>query len=133
MSHYEKPDTATVAFSVKEFSEVSDVALQVVEVRSVELIAFFDEMKIGREDIVAYEIDKRAVRERKDYLRLTILGYELSRSFSVTLRDLGRYERLVRRLLSLKNVVDVSTTFDPTDRKVYRSASSSTHPKRSNQ
>ena len=112
-----KPDIAVIAFSVKEFNEVSAAALEVVEEQSVNLIALFDEMKVGREDIIAYEIDKRAVRERKDYQQLNILGYELSRPFSVTLRDVSHYEQFVKKLLSLKNVVDISTTFDRTDRK----------------
>lgn len=112
-----KPDIAVITFSVKEFNGVSAAALEVVEAQSVKLIALFDEMKIAREDIIAYEIDKRAVRERKDYQRLKILGYDFSRPFSVTLRDVSHYEQFVKRLLSLKNVVDISAAFDRTDRK----------------
>ena len=111
------PDIATVSFHVEQFDENATNALEVVRNRSAELIAFFAAQKIAKEDIVAYEIDKRAVRETKDYNQLTILGYEVSRRFSVKLRDLSHYEQFAKKLLSLKNVVNINTEFDRTDRK----------------
>ena len=111
------PDIATVSFRVEEFDENPTKALEVLRNRSAELIAFFAEHKIKKEDIVAYEIDKRAVRERKDYNELKILGYEVSRRFSVILRDLSHYEQFVKKLLYLKNVVNINAEFDRTDRK----------------
>ncbi|MFX0201767.1 MAG: SIMPL domain-containing protein [Candidatus Hodarchaeota archaeon] len=111
------PDIATVSFHVEEFNENATNALEVVRNRSAELITFFAEHKIKKEDIVAYEIDKKAVRERKDYKELKILGYEVSRRFSITLRDLSLYEQFIKKLLFLKNVVNINAEFDRTDRK----------------
>ena len=111
------PNIATVSFLVEQFDEHATIAVEIVRNRSAELIAFFSVQKIKKEDIVAYEIDKRAVRERKDYTELKILGYEVSRRFSVKLRNLSHYEKFVKKLLSLKNVVDIDTEFDRSDRK----------------
>ena len=111
------PDIVTVSFRVEEFNENATNALEVVRNRSAELIALFAEHKIKKEDIVAYEIDKKSIRERKKHNELKILGYEVSRRFSVTLRDLSHYEQFIKKLLSLKNVVNINAEFDTTDRK----------------
>ena len=111
------PNIATVSFQVKEFDESAGMALEVVRKRSAELIEFFAEKKIKKEDIVAYEIDKTAKRETKEYKELKILGYEIRRRISIKIRDLRQYEQIVKKLLYTKNVMNIKSDFDRTDRK----------------
>jgi len=111
------PDIATISFQIEQFDEQAVNALTIVRNRSAELIAFFEAQKINEKDIVAYEIDKRAVRERKDHKKYKIIGYEITRNFSVKLEDLNRYEQFIKKLLSLDNVTNIKTEFDRRDRK----------------
>jgi len=112
-----KPDKATITFYVKQFDEKSENALNVVQNSSAEILSFFDKQNIIKEAIYAFEIHKRTVRKTENYTELSILGYEVSRYFTVKLKDLKNYEPLVHKLLTLKNVVQIRTTFDRVDRK----------------
>ncbi|MDT8391650.1 MAG: SIMPL domain-containing protein [Lentisphaeria bacterium] len=60
---------------------------------------------------------KITVREKKEYQELKILGYEVRRSISVTLRDLERFDTLMKFLLSTDNVIGTSADFDRSDRE----------------
>jgi uncharacterized protein YggE len=111
------PDIATISFSVEQFDEIGANALQVVQNRSAEIIEYLISLKIQEEDIIGYEISKRSVRERNDYTELKILGYEFSRSFSVKVKDLDKYEMLVKKLLSLENIVNIESEFNRSDRE----------------
>ena len=110
------PDIATVSFQVEQFDEDSAKALEAVRNRSAELVAFFEERGIKDEDVVAYEFNKRAVRQRRDNRDLNILGYEVSRKFSVELHNLEGYEPFMKKLLSMENVTGTRTKFDRSDR-----------------
>lgn len=111
------PDIATVSFKVQAFDSDSSKALQDVYNRCADLINYFSDQKIEKEEIVSYEIDKRAIRETKEFVQLKITGYEVSRRFTVTLRNIGLYEQFIKKIVSMENLVDFSTKFDRTDRK----------------
>lgn len=112
------PDIATVTFAIEAFDEDPDKALSVVQERTAELTTGLSSYHIERKDLVAFEITKETVREMKDYVRLRILGYEVSRRISVTVRYLDKYDAFMTRLLSLRNVAKVRTQCDTTKRKV---------------
>ncbi len=111
------PDIATVSFAIEAFDEDPDKALSVIQERTAELTIGLSSYRIEKKDLVAFEITKETVRERKDYVRLRILGYEVSRRISVTVRHLDKYDALMTRLLSLKNVAKIQTRCDTTKRK----------------
>jgi uncharacterized protein YggE len=111
------PQKAEVQFTVKAFDATSEVALATVKQTSRELLAFFASLSISNDDITAYDIDKRMVRERKDYQELGILGYEISQEITVTLNTLEEYEVLTLRLLETKNIERLRTTFGRHDRE----------------
>ncbi len=111
------PDKAAVSFGVVVFDKDPDKALATVAERSAELMAIFKKYGIADEDVEAYEINKETVRERKDYVALGILGYELTRRMSVTLRKLDKFDGLMSAIVGLKNVERVNTVFDTTRRK----------------
>jgi len=111
------PDKATVSFRVVVFDKDPDKALAAVTQRSAELMAIFKKYGIADEDVVAYEINKETVRERKDNVALGILGYELTRRMSVTLRKLDPFGGLMSEIVNLANVEKVKTVFDTARRK----------------
>jgi uncharacterized protein YggE len=111
------PDIATVNFGVQVFDEDPAKALSLVEERSNELMALFNKYGIDRKDVVAFEINKETVRERKDYVALRILGYELTRRVTVTVRKLDKFDALMTQLIGLRNITNVRTVFDTTQRK----------------
>ncbi len=110
------PDIGTLTFKVYARHADLTKATAVVQDRSEQLLTSLSERKIAQRDIVAYEISKDVVREREKE-EPKIVGYEVTRRFSVTLRDLKNCEPLVKALLAMENVIDVSATFDRTDRK----------------
>ncbi len=113
------PDIATISFKVQQYDESAEKALDTVQKRCAELVVFLTEQQISKDDIVAYEIGKLPVREKNDkaFGDLNILGYEVTRSFSVKLKDISRYEQIARKLFSLKNVIYIKTIFDRSDRE----------------
>jgi len=80
-------------------------------------MAIFTKYSIESEDVVAYDINKRAVRQTKDSVALGILGYELTRTMSATIRVLDRFDGLMTEIVSLKNTTGMRTVFDTTKRK----------------
>jgi len=111
------PDKATVSFGVKVFDENPDRALSMIAERSAELMSIFAQYGIANADVVAYEINKETVRQRKDFVDLGILGYELTRRMSLTVRMLDKFDGLMTEIIGLKNVTNVHTIFDTTKRK----------------
>lgn len=111
------PDLAKSTFHVEVFDENPEKALDLAQKRGIELISIFKDLKIPKEDIETYEINKTAVRQEKDYVELKILGYEISQRFLVTLTGLTQYTQLIEKLLKLKNVVNIATDFDISNRK----------------
>jgi uncharacterized protein YggE len=111
------PDNVKITFRVEHFSEAPADALSVVRERSGQLVALIEKHRIAKKDFVAYDINKRARREKKEYQELKILGYEVSRRFTITLRDLQLYGTIMKELLTLENVVNTDSKFDTSDRK----------------
>jgi len=112
-----QPDTATVSFNVKAFDKEAAKAVATVEDCSRQLLALFANQSIKKDDVTAFQVDKNAVREQKDYQGLAILGYNVSRQFSVTLRDLSTYDAFIKALLAMDSVVEPYAQFDRTDRE----------------
>lgn len=111
------PNMAKVSFWLKSFNEKPENAVDTIRQRSKELLEFCTKHEIKREDIVAYEINKNIVREIKDYQQLNILGYEVTRQFTINLNGLEKYQPLAKKLLSMENVESLDTKFDRTDRE----------------
>ena len=80
-----------------------------------------DQQGIKPEDVEAFQLEKRAEREREDYVPLRILGYNVRRRFAVTMRDLTKYDSTLKPLLALSNLVEIASAFDRTDRETIES------------
>lgn len=111
------PEIATVSFEVEAFDPEPANAVTIVRDRSTELVAFFTEHGIKKEDVVAYEINKNSVRETKDYVSLNIIGYSVNRRFEIKIDDLKQYESFVKRLFLINNVVRINSRFDRENRE----------------
>ncbi len=111
------PDIARIGFEVLLFDEDPVKALFSMEKRSDELMTLFKKFGIENKDVVAYEINKRTLRQEKDYVELKILGYELTRQVMVTIHHLDKFDALMTQLIELKNVTNIQTGFDTKKRK----------------
>ena len=111
------PDIATISFNLAAFDADPTNALSTVDKISTEVLTLIDQQNIAGEDVEAFQIEKRAERERKDYVELRILGYTVSRRFALTIRDLSKFDPTMKALLALTNVVEIESTFDRTDRE----------------
>ncbi|ASF46889.1 SIMPL domain-containing protein [Methylovulum psychrotolerans] len=116
------PDLATITFDVEAFDENPEKSLDILTKRSIELIGLFKIMAIPTNDIETYEIDKRAVRQEKDYVQLKILGYEVKQKFSIKLHGLSQYSALIEKLLKYRNVTNINVQFEVAQRKALETA-----------
>ena len=108
------PNLAKISFEVKDFNENPELALAAVKQQSSNIVRLLGEAGIADNDIRAYEISKNMVREREegDNNGYQIRGYEVSRPFEVTIRDLKVYPSLLNGLVTLKNVVGINAEFE---------------------
>lgn len=111
------PDLATITFDVEAFNENPVKSLDIVQNRGIELLDLFKKLEIPTKDIETYEIDKRAVRQEKDYVELKILGYEVEQKFSIKLHGLTQYATLMENLLKFRNITNIDAQFDVAQRK----------------
>jgi uncharacterized protein YggE len=116
------PDLATITFDIEAFDENPEKSLDTVKKRGSELIDLFKKLEIPTKDIETYEIDKRAVRQEKDYVELKILGYEVKQRFSIKLHELTRYASLIEKLLKYRNIANIDAQFDVAQRKELETA-----------
>ena len=111
------PETALVSFALKVFDKASTNAVTVITQRSKDVLSFLSEQKVKNDDITAYEIEKDEVRDRKETHPPEILGYDLQRRISVTIRDLSTFDSIMKRLLGTDNLAEIQVSFDRTDRQ----------------
>lgn len=111
------PDMGSITFNIEAFHENPSNAFETVRQRSATLVSILEDLKIPKQNIEAYEIEKKTVRETKDNTELKILGYEVNRRFEVTLHSLEPFDAFLQKLLSVENVTDIHASFDRTDRK----------------
>ncbi|MEN6428041.1 MAG: SIMPL domain-containing protein [Phycisphaerales bacterium] len=112
------PDIATISFAVVHSDSNSEAGIRTLQEKSRAVVALMDEFKIPPEDAQAFGIQKDEVREELEGFRLgKLTGYEFSRRFTFTLRNLDVWQKLTRRLFETDSVTGVSTHFDVTSRK----------------
>ena len=112
------PDVATISFTVVHSDGDSEAGIKTLQEKSRAIVALLDEFRIPPEDARASDIYKEEIREELGDFRLgKVTGYEFSRRFTLTLRDLSTWQKLTRRLLETDCVSGVGTHFDATSRK----------------
>lgn len=113
------PDSATIQLQVLVFEKRANTAQTSLDKTTAKLLQVLQKNDIAPTSISSDEVNKRTKRSRdnRSYEELEILGYELSRHFTIELDDLKKYPTLSTDLLKLDNVVGVSSQFDVTNRQ----------------
>ncbi|TPV55717.1 DUF541 domain-containing protein [Aestuariibacter sp. GS-14] len=106
------PDRVDVSFTIEIFDEKAEAADRALADTTVAVLAILSTLNIPDSAITAYEISKYTKRERGDnYQDLAILGYEMSRDFTVELSNIDDYAPLFEALMKMQNVADVGSNF----------------------
>ncbi len=106
------PDRADVSFTIETFDEKAETADRILADTTVAVLNVLSTLSIPDSAITAYEISKYTKRERGDnYQDLAILGYEMSRNFTVELDNIDNYAPLFEALIKMQNVADVGSNF----------------------
>ncbi|MGB0833886.1 MAG: SIMPL domain-containing protein [Psychrobium sp.] len=112
------PDMATITFELMAYEKEADKAMDVVNVRGVEVVSLLKKYDVKLPDIQSYSLDKQIRRERdRNYVSGKIIGYEVSQNFEITLRKLTDYSEVMDKLVGLENLSDVNISFDVSNRK----------------
>ncbi|MBP7053866.1 MAG: SIMPL domain-containing protein [Phycisphaerae bacterium] len=112
------PDVATISFSVVHSDSDSERGIKALQEKSRAIVTLMDGFSIAHDDAQAFAINKEEVREELEgFRRGKITGYEFSRRFTLTLKNLDIWQKLTRKLLETDSVTGVSTHFDVTSRK----------------
>ncbi|MCG7531047.1 SIMPL domain-containing protein [Psychrobium sp. MM17-31] len=112
------PDMATITFELIAYEKEANKAMDVVNVRGVEVVTLLKKYDVKLSDIQSFALYKEIRRQRnKDYEEGKIIGYEVSQSFDITLRNLADYSEIMDQLIGMKNLNDVNISFDVSNRK----------------
>ena len=113
------PDIATIQLQVLVFNKRAKSAQMELDTTTNKLLQTLQDNEIDLNSISSEQVNKRTKRSRKNssYEELEILGYELSRQFSIELDDLAKYPKLSTELLKMENVTGVSSRFDVSNKE----------------
>lgn len=96
-------DRASVSFNLTATDTDQSQAKEAVNARSEAVFKLVDQLGIDRDDFQAYAISSEPQYSYNSSGRKPdFLGYKVTRSFSVTLRDLAKYHALIDGLFNLK-------------------------------
>lgn len=113
-----KPDMVTVSLEIMAFEKESDVSRDKVNEATNRILKILKEYGASSEAIEATDIKKSTKRKRdSEYNSLDILGYEISRSLTIELKNLSSYSELISDIVSVNNVSGVRANFDVSNRK----------------
>jgi len=112
-----EPDKAIIEFRVFEFDARASNAVAVVHERSAQIIKFLLDNGIEKDDIVSYELTKDGVRKKDEWRSLEMVGYNVFRSFDVTINGISKYATIGKALFEMDNVIDIESSFRRHDRR----------------
>lgn len=111
------PDEVRVTFSIIEFNSSSESALSVVIDRGAAVLKLAEKYNIPFEQITSQSIDKTVKRSRDaNYEQLEILGYEVSQSYNIRIKDISNYSKFSDELISMQNIANVNSSFNISNR-----------------
>lgn len=114
------PDKAMVDIRFLAFNEKSEVALHMLNKSSENVFSVLEKYSIDIKKLDARDIRKDIKRQRdREYNSLGIIGYEVSRSMTLTLDDVKDYALIMNDLIAIDNLTSISTQFDTKDRDSY--------------
>lgn len=110
---------ATIQLQILVFEKRASSAQSSLDSTTAKLLQVLQNNNIPATSISSDEVNKRTkrARDKRSYEELEILGYELSRHFTIELDDLAKYPNLSTDLMKLENVIGVSSQFDISNRQ----------------
>lgn len=112
-----RPDRAKITFNIVEFDKDPKLAAAAVSQRGGEIIKAAAEYGVGKDQVTSTAIQKEVRRARdQNYAALEIQGYEVSQNFTIELKDASKYPALADKLLTLKNIANLNSEFDVSNR-----------------
>ena len=113
-----KPDEATIQLSITAFEKESDLALKTLNLTTTAVTQAVNKYAVKTDQIEATDITK-SVKRRRDgqYNNLEILGYEVSRSLTIKLKDISKYSELMSDIIVINHVSNARASFDVSKRK----------------
>lgn len=115
------PDIATIEFEILAFEQSSSSALEQMQSQVLLALEVLRSEGVPAEAITAYAIEKKVERARQGGNQLDILGYFVSRHFSVDLDDLSSFNELITALMQIDNLTMEYASFDVSDRQAIKS------------
>ncbi len=113
------PDTLTLSLSIAEIGLEVAAARDSVEKRSRELIASLADLNIAKEDIGSAQLQITPHYNWNNSAQI-YSGTEVSRQVEVTLRDLSRYDQLIRAIIDARVARIDSTRLSSSNEKELR-------------
>lgn len=112
-----KPNEATIHLSFLTHAESSKEAVQQMAKAFESALKIVAEHGLSEETLTAGDLSKKAIRERGEnsYLPLGIIGYDIRRSLSIELNELGDYPTITESLSELDGLERISTSFRSSD------------------
>lgn len=113
-----KPDNATIQLGAMAFDVDSALALTNVNIATSKIMEALKNHEVPVANVEASDIEKSTLRKRdSNYNTAEILGYEVSRTFTIELEDLSKYAELMSDLVAVNHVTSARTSFDIANRK----------------
>ncbi len=113
-----KPDRAKLTFELVAFDKDPNVAAATLSTRAKEILALAPKHGIPPEDISSSDYRKSTRRgKNENYEDLEIQGYEIAQTFTVQINQITKYAPFADQLAILKNVTNIASEFDVSNRK----------------
>ena len=117
-----KPDEATLSFQLQVTREKSDDALQFFSERSLAIKTLLNTNNISNQYVTASELEKEPIyhhRSSKSSSSPTykIAAYRFTRSYTIEIKKLKVYPKLMEALLKMDNIYRSRTNFDISNRE----------------
>ena len=101
----EKPaDMVTLRFNLVARNPEQLKANREIQSKAIRIVSLLSERKIGEKDIIAVDIKSEPEYEGEYPKRGKIIGYSVTRSFTIKLRDMAAFPKLVDDLLAIGGV-----------------------------
>lgn len=112
------PDIANININLLTFAKESSAALDALNLTSKAVFKVLKKYNISEKHIEASDIRKNTQRQRdRNYNQQEILGYETSRTMTVSLNGLNNYPKIMNDLIAIENLSGLNTQFDTKNRE----------------
>lgn len=106
------PDEATIRFEVFHYADKSEDAVRIVQQTLKKLTDELIALGVSKKDFTADDLEKSLVRQRgEQYQALKVLGYDISRSVRLELKNIGKFSEVIQKVMIADYVKSVRSHF----------------------